>query len=179
MDLKHTADAMFSCWVLGLIMIYLVKNSKYSYLLRIEPAALFRFAKFLLFLTSCRLFYYGLIAPQETLDSIKAATNMMAWPTFFGVYWEDACNAMALVVMTKLFKQNKLFNLIRLPILTMMSISFGMGHAYQGMQAAVIMSLYIPITMTLGRRYGFGTVMLCHIAYDLLTFFSLKTIAGV
>ncbi len=55
-----------------------------------------------------------------------------------------------------------------------LSVHFGMGHAYQGMSAVVITMLYpFFISYRYGRKVGFGTVMVCHILYDFITFYTI------
>jgi hypothetical protein len=179
MDVKQMAEMMFSNWMLGLAMVYLVYTSKYYKLLKIDKEALLRFAKFLVFLTASRYVYLTYIAPDASIASIKEITGMIPWQTVPGVFWEDACHALPLVVMEKMFKLKTWFKYARLPLLCAMSFFFGLGHSYEGMGAVLMMMCYIPITMRLGKKYGFGTIMLCHVAYDMCTLLSFKFILGI
>lgn len=173
------ASAMFENWCLGLLMLYLVYHSRHARLLRVDKEGLKKFAKFLVFLTASRYVYLKYLASPEVLSSIGDITKMIPWQTIPGVFWEDACHALPLVVMERMFKNKMWFKYARLPLLCMMSFFFGLGHAYEGMGAVLAMMCYIPFTMRLGKKYGFGTVMLCHIAYDMCTLLSFKLILGL
>lgn len=179
MDVREMAEQMMPCWILGAAMLYLVKNSKYAKLIRVEKEGLFKFARFLVMLTAFRFLYLKFIAPESVVAGIQQISNIIPWQTTLGVFWEDACNALPLVIGESLFKKKKWYRAIRLPLLALMALSFGFGHSYEGLGAVIAMTCYIPFTMRLGKKYGFGTVMLCHIAYDMLTLLSFKFFLGI
>ncbi len=179
MDAKQMAEAMFPAWILGFMMLYLVKNSKYANLIRVEKEGLIKFAKFLLVLTAFRFGYLKFLASDATLEGIKYITSMIPISTIPGVFWEDACNALPFVIGESMFRKKKWYKWLRLPILATLCLSFGSGHSYEGLGAVLAMTCYIPFTMNLGKKYGFGTVMLCHIAYDMLTLLTFKLFLGV
>lgn len=57
---------------------------------------------------------------------------------------------------------------IFVPIVVLSSLIFGAGHLYQGYFVAALLSLYpYFVSYKYGKKYGYGTVMLCHITYDL------------
>lgn len=174
MDVRQVADGLFPCWCLGLAMMYLVYNSSHKDLLKVSKEGLIRFAKFLGVVTAVRIFYIAMIAPDQTLEAIRNATNMMPWQTMLGVYWEDMCNAVPLVILGSMIAGKKWLKPFYYVLLAAMSLTFGAMHSYEGPQAIVVMSMYIPFTMRLGKKHGFGTVMLCHIAYDLCTYFTFR-----
>jgi hypothetical protein len=178
MDFKHTAQAMFECWVLGAAMIYLVKNSKYASLLKIDKAGLWKFAKLLMLTTALRIVWLKFIVPQEVADGLKNIGDMLSWQSMLFVYWEDACHTLPLVILKRMYKNTKWFRWVYPALLGATMASFGIGHAYEGLGAVFMMAIYVPWTMKLGEKYGFGTVMLCHIAYDILTFFTFKWTVG-
>lgn len=178
MDANMVINNLFPCWMLGIAMLYLVRNSRYAYLLRIDKEGLWKFAKFMMVLLVARTIYLEFIAPDFILDGMRNITHSMPWPALFGVFWEDACNALALVLMRKMFWNKPCFQKLRLPILGLMALSFGLGHSYEGIGAIFAMTCYVPITMNLSKRYGFGTIMLCHVIYDLLTYLSFRLILG-
>lgn len=54
-----------------------------------------------------------------------------------------------------------------------LSINFALGHAYQGVGGVLITMLYpYFISYRYGKKVGFGTVMICHILYDFITFYT-------
>ena len=88
------------------------------------------------------------------------------------------CNTIPLVILGTMIEGKKWLRPLYLMLMAAMSLTFGSLHAYEGLQAMIVLSMYIPFTIRLGKKYGFGTVMICHIVYDLVTFFTFKTIAG-
>lgn len=178
MDVKQVADGLFPCWCMGLWMMYLVYNSDHKDLLKVSKEGLFKFARFLGVVTAARIFYLSMIAPDATLEAIRHSTDMMPWQTMFGVYWEDMCNTIPLVILGTMIAGKKYLKPLYLALMTAMCLTFGALHAYEGLQAMIVMAMYIPFTIRLGKKYGFGTVMLCHIAYDLITYFTFSLITG-
>lgn len=178
MDVKQVADGLFPFWCLGLWMMHLIWNSDHKDLLQVSKEGLWKFTKFLAIVTAARVFYLSVIAPDAVLENIRQIGNTIPWQTMFGVYWEDMCNALPLVIIGRMIVDKKWLKPLHIALIAAMSMTFGAMHAYEGLQAAVTMMFYIPFTMRLGQKYGFGTVMLCHIAYDLVTFFTFQTIAG-
>lgn len=164
---------------MGLWMMYLIWNSDHKDLLRITKEGLIKFAKFFAVVTAARVFYLSVIAPDALLEQIRSSSDMVPWQTMFGVYWEDMCHAVPLVILGRMMADKKWFKHIYTAIILAMSITFGSLHSYEGLQAMIVLAFYIPFTMRLGQKYGFGTVMLCHTVYDLVTFFTFKTIAGL
>lgn len=179
MDVKSMVDSMFPFWIMGLIMLYLVKNSEYANLLRIDKKGLFKFGRFLTILTVIRVVYLKFIAPPSSLEGIKNISDLIPWQTLFGVFWEDACHALPLVLLGLAFSDQKWFKILRWPLLAIVALSFGSAHEYEGFMAMVVLTCYIPVTMSLGKKYGFGTVMICHVLYDLITFLSFKLILSL
>ncbi len=178
MDFKQVAEGLFPCWCMGLWMMNLVWNSDHKDLLRVSKEGLLRFARFLAVVTAARVFYLSMIAPDAVLESIRHVGDVIPWPTMFGVFWEDMCHAVPLVILGRMIADNKWLKPFYIALIAAMSMTFGAMHSYEGLQAVAVLSLYIPFTMRLGQKYGFGTVMLCHIAYDLTTFFTFKLMTG-
>ena len=178
MDVKQVADGLIPAWCMGIWMMYLIWNSDHKDLLRVSKTGLMKFAKILLTITIFRVFYISVIAPDEVLVGMRSIGDMIPWQTLFGVFWEDMCHAVPLVLLGTMIQGKKWLKPLYMMLIAAISVSFGLGHSYEGLQSVVMMTAYVPITMRLGKKYGFGTIMLCHIAYDLLTFFTFKTIAG-
>lgn len=179
MDVRQVADGLFPCWCMGLWMMYLIYNSDHKDLLRVSKEGLLRFARFLAIITLARIFYITVIAPDAVVESMRHIGDSVPWQTMFGVFWEDMCNAVPLVIIGRMIEGKKWLKPLYMALIAAMSFVFGALHSYEGMQAVLTLMFYIPFTMRLGKKYGFGTVMLCHIAYDLLTFFTFQIVAGL
>lgn len=178
MNIKEVIEHMWPCWAMGLSMLYLVKKSKYANHLRVSKAGLWNFAKWMVIITAIRFVALRFLAPTSELDALRETINFLPWQTTLGVFWEDMCHTVPLVILSQMLSKNRWEKWISRALLALVMFSFGSGHMYQGPLACVVISFYIPVTMRLGRKYGFGTVMLCHMAYDMLTLLSLKWIAG-
>ena len=178
MDARQVADGLFPCWCMGLWIMYLVWNSDHKDLLKVSKEGLIKFAKFLGIVTAARIFYLSVIAPDATLEAIRNSSDAVPWQIMLGVFWEDMCNTIPLVILGTMIEGKKWLRPLYLMLMAAMSLTFGSLHAYEGLQAMIVLSMYIPFTIRLVKKYGFGTVMICHIVYDLVTFFTFKTIAG-
>jgi hypothetical protein len=104
--------------------------------------------------------------------------HFIPWQTTLGVFWEDAVHALPLVLLGKMFANKTWYKIAKWPLLAAVMCSFGAGHLYQGVLAACMLSFYIPFSMKMGEKHGFGTVMLCHMMYDLITLLSIGWIVG-
>ena len=84
------------------------------------------------------------------------------------VFWEDCFYALPIYYAFKYLNKWPawIFAII-------LSAHFGAGHVYQGVGTAIFLSIYpIFIANKFGVKYGFGTVMVCHILYDMFTFYA-------
>lgn len=188
---------MLPFWLLGIIMIYLTIKSGHRELLRFEKRPIFKFSLFMLLLTAYRLiFFYYLGDTPMIKDQVQAVLHIPWWGVL-GVFWEDMSFAVPLVMLKKLLSSNaeKLSlvqpegfvpepksnwrpKLVYALAMGLMMASFGSGHVYQGLLPACLLSLYIPFSVSRGQMYGFGTVILCHILYDLVTVLTLQWFFG-
>ena len=140
---------------------------------RIDWDALSKFQVFLVMLTLFRIskfsFFYdsGLSIPQ-----MGPISQISPWQ-FFLVPWEDSFYVLSMVFLRKFKWTSKWY--IWYPIFVGVSVWFGYGHIYQGLYAAVLLSIYpYFISYWYGSKFGFGTVCLSHIMYDMVTFFTVK-----
>jgi hypothetical protein len=178
MTVQEFALRMWPAWTLGLLMLFLVKNSKYSFMLRVDKKGLLKFCCFLTFITAFRFVMFRYFTPAGELSSAKEMANFLPWQVTFGVFWEDMCHTVPLAILGKMFAKEMWYKIARIPLLILVMFAFGSGHVYQGLFAAFALSFYIPYTLKMGKKYGFGTVMICHMAYDLTTLLSLKWMLG-
>lgn len=176
MTIQEVALRMWPAWAMGLAMLYLVKNSKYANILRVEKKGLLRFAGWLAVVTLVRFLIFKLSGPAS--EQARELANFLPWQVTLTVFWEDMCHGVPLVLAGLMLAKKKWYKYIKYPLLGLVMFSFASGHMYQGTFAAATISLYIPFTINLAKKYGFGTVMLCHMFYDLVTILSFKWMLG-
>ena len=178
MTMRDMAEMLWPAWLLGLIMFLLVKNSKHADLLRVDKKGLRNFAWFLFGVTAIRFVMFKYLAPPQEIAQARELANLIPWQACLMVYWEDLVHVVPLAILGRMFAQKRWYQLIKIPLLILVMIAFGSGHVYQGFFAAFCLSFYIPYTLMLGKKYGFGTIILCHMSYDLTTTLFLKWMLG-
>lgn len=178
MDILQVALQLWPCWMLGLMMIYFTWNSKYKKLLRIKPICVLKFVGYMAVISVCRYLILKFVSSSESIDAARSMAHFIPWQATLGVFWEDACHAMPLVLAGLMFRESKIYSWLSKPLLVMVMLSFACGHVYQGILPALAISFYIPVTMNLAKKYGFGTVMCCHIIYDMSTLLTIRLMLG-
>ena len=178
MNIEQAVLQLGPCWILGIVMIALTWFSQYRDVLKIDKSVIIKFAKILAIGTAARLIVFHFFAPAAVIEQMREMTKLIPWQALFGVFWEDACFSMPLVLAGLMFNKSKLWSWLSKPMLAVVMASFACGHLYQGLSSALMISLYIPFAMQMGKKYGYGTVMLCHIMYDFSTLLSLKWMLG-
>lgn len=160
-------------------MLGITASSGNKDLLRIDRKAIKSWLKFLFVLTiyRCILFYF-FGKTQFLADSLKSA-DFIPWQATLFVFWEDACHTIPLVLFSRLLGKKWYTMPIYAMALIAVMASFGLGHTYQGGLAALLLSLYIPFTIKKGKELGFGTMMVGHTLYDLVTILFAKALLGV
>ncbi len=169
---------MFPYWIMGFIMLYAVWNSKHRELLRVSWPALKKFTKIMVLLTVYRAVIFHFFGDQPLLKDQASGAMMIPWQSALTVFWEDACHGMPLVLLSRWLEGKKWAKWINRAAMAFVMVSFGLGHVYQGWFAAAFLSLYIPFSMKMGEKHGFGTVMIGHSFYDLITILTLQFFLG-
>ena len=83
------------------------------------------------------------------------------------VWWEDLLFCVPVFYLSENSKLNKY---LKFSLIFAISLLFGLGHGYQGVSGILVTSLYPYFISThYAKRYGFGTVMVCHVLYDMIT----------
>ena len=161
MDFIQFASVMYPNWILGFGVFCLVMSTKERKLLKINWKGLFCWASFLLVLSVFRI---AMVKAEGVPEDMPPLISM--WTTLF-VWWEDMAHAVPLALFKRLVgkKYKYIYNIL----LLMTMFSFGLGHIWQSPFAAVLLSAYIPLAVRAGEKYGFGTVMIAHMAYDFCT----------
>ena len=112
------------------------------------------------------------------LNELRQAVHFIPWQGTLGVFWEDAVHVFPLVLLARMYGEKLWFKIIRWPLLIATMIAFGAGHLYQGPIAACALSFYIILSMQQGQKNGFGTVIIAHTLYDLITLLSIAWMVG-
>jgi membrane protease YdiL (CAAX protease family) len=153
-----------------IILLFLIFDRR---TIRVDFLALAKFTLFMWVISSIRLTVMILTASSDiSIVDPNALAGIEMWMLFL-VFWEDAFFVLPFVFLSKFKFTNKWY--IWWPLMIISSVFFGFGHLYQGAIAVAVTSLYpYFISYRYGNRFGFGTVMLCHILYDVMTFLTFK-----
>jgi hypothetical protein len=155
-------------WILGtLSLVYTYRINK-DYL-RIDLKAIKSFLIFMAWVTIFRAVLF--LFSSSPMEGILHLIN----PWFMlGVFWEDAVFVLPLIVLKEEKNISKPLYYILFAIST---IAFVSGHLYQGL-IGLTSAIYIYASAKYGKKFGFGTVMICHILYDLITYFGALIYVG-
>ena len=170
MNFREIALSMHPFWVLGIFVLFAIYFSKYRSLLRVTTKPILAWIKILTAVTIFRIIVFSFFGENAIIQNMVSGAAMIPWPATLFVFWEDAVFGLPLAIASiTLAQESKLKrNIVRLAII-LVSIFFGSLHAYQGLAAIFLLSFYVPFILEKGREIGFGTIMICHIIYDLIT----------
>jgi len=178
MSFTDFASKMFPFWGLGALMGWAIWKSDYKDLLRFDWKA---FSKFFLFMAVVSTYRYYMLrfkiahGADLHLDAVKS----LPIEAVFFVFWENLYHSVPLVLLRRMIGTNKWVMPIHALAMAMVMISFGIGHAYQGIFAATFISFAVPFDVHWGQKVGFGTTILCHILYDFLTIMTIRLAMGM
>jgi len=178
MSIWEVALRMWPFWLMGVAMLVLTYRSEHRNLIRIEPKGIFKFCKILAVITIIRMIMFKLLMPDSMAETARSVTDMIPIPVLLSVFWEDACHTLPLALAGAMWGTKKFYPILSKIALVVVMLAFGSGHIYQGLIPACAICVYIPYTLSLGKKFGFGTVMICHIMYDMATLLSLKWMLG-
>lgn len=181
MSIQEIILRMYPYWFLGLFMLYYTYNSKHRDLLRVDFKAVGKWTVFVCLLGLWRYFALKYLPMPGAITHGLQGVLLIPWQMTLTVFWEDMCHGVPLVLLERFLSKKKIKHskwIMRLSTLVVMC-SFGLGHLYQGMIAALMLSLYIPYSIKIGKEKGFGTVMICHTLFDLTTIISIRMALGM
>ena len=139
-----------------------------SKLIRIEWDAISRFLAFMTLVVFVRWSIMSLLMSNGDVLSHNVDTNSIQLYQLATVFWEDMAFALPFVFLKRLpYVGNKYVWSV---LFLVSSVLFALGHTYQGNTWATITVIY-PwyVSYRYGMKYGFGTVMICHMLYDFIT----------
>mgnify|MGYP000892806728 CR=1 FL=1 len=158
----------FAMIVMAIAVLIGLQFTKEKDITRIEWSAVSQFIGFMIVVTVLRTWVVDFLMQAKIIEFLPTIPYEIAshkW-TFGLVFWEDVFFGIPLYFIGKHVK-NKW---TKFSLAVIITILFAMGHGYQGWSGILFASLY-PwfISKSYGEKYGFGTVMICHIMYDSFT----------
>ena len=138
------------------IFLYITKNR----LLEVKWEIV---AKFLAYMFLIAMVKFAV--PSQYVDNTSVTSHLF-------VFWEDVIFSMSIYYIKDVLKQPKK---IWIPFAVFSSLLFGYYHLGYGVIWALITVLY-PYYFSYKNavKYGFGTVMICHIYFDFIMSLSTK-----
>jgi hypothetical protein len=99
---------------------------------------------------------------------LNATKSPMPFFWFFMVFWEDGFYGLTIYYLKEVNKT--LPEIVKTILISGICFKFMLGHLYQGSigMMAIIYPFYLSYTY--GKRHGFGSVMVLHILFDLISF---------
>lgn len=170
---------MYPYWLMGLFMLFITWKSGNKDLLRIELPVVKNWLRFMV-IASLYRFVILKFAPHVLPGASEAIKNVttIPWPATLTVFWEDACHCIPLVLLNRLIGDKWYAAPVHFLAMGFVMLSFASGHLYQGIIPAIFLSAYIPFSVIVGQRRGFGTMMVNHTLYDFFTIVTLKMLVG-
>ena len=140
--------------------------------IRIEWKGVGAFLGFLALTTVARIATFSFLTdidPSFQVPSVPPEILASGVWSLLLVFWEDAFFVLPIHYA---FKKCKPW--VAITVAVAMTISFAMGHEYQGYWGMAVTALYpYVISYRLGKKYGYGTIMVCHILYDFATVYTI------
>lgn len=164
-------------WLFGILMYATARLAGYSYEVRVEKAAIIYWIKYLLVISFIRVMTYILMGDlpfqAEAAEGLKNVNPL----SLLGTPWEDFAFSLPLYFLGLFVGDSKVGKALYGIAVAVVLISFGFGHVYQGVFAAVLLSSGPSISLYFSKRYGWGSVGICHMLYDLMTLATMKVIS--
>ncbi len=177
MSFTDFALRMFPYWCLGGLMFWATWKSDYKDLLRFDAKAFAKFSLYMLIISLIRYHMIKWIVSMGGGANFQAVKGLPIGAIFF-VPWENMAHSLPLVLLRRMIGTSKWVWPIHALAMAMIMISFGSGHLYQGVTAAMFISLAVPFDVHWGQKVGFGTTMCCHVLYDLATIMTIRMVIG-
>lgn len=87
------------------------------------------------------------------------------------VWWEDLVFSFPILLAMNKWGRNKW----TISLAVILSLAFGSGHIYHGIVGAAVSCIYpFFISYRYSKKTSLGTVMVCHVMYDLMLFYSVR-----
>jgi membrane protease YdiL (CAAX protease family) len=143
-------------------------HKKFKGIVGINKEKVMKFVRFMALVSAIRLVLFSGMSSNQAIDSIGLLSLAM-------VFWEDAVFTLPALVLDRAGASKKVVN----SILAISAIVFASGHVSYGFTWMLLTLLYVPfISFKYGKKYGLGTVMVCHILYDVMTLITYNLVRG-
>lgn len=175
MTFTDLVSRMYPYWILGAAILAATANAGLKDLIRVQRSSVVAWIYFLCAATLVRIASFPLLSGFGHIQDGISGVKTIPWAATLTVFWEDASFVLPLVIM-----KDALIGKLRYlwyPIAFVFAISFASGHLYQGYLASLLTILYLYLSYNMGKKYGFGTVMICHSLYDLFTVLTVKLVS--
>jgi membrane protease YdiL (CAAX protease family) len=98
--------------------------------------------------------------------------NVYPWE-YTLVWWEDLVFSFPILLAMNKWGRNKW----TISLAVVLSLLFGSGHIYHGLTGALTTCIYpYFISYRYSKKTSLGTVMVCHVMYDLMLFYSVRVL---
>lgn len=155
---------MLPFYILG-ALVCLIIYVKDKELLSFKLESVSKFLTFMVFVVCYKLTVISFF-------NVPVSDTPMPFWSLSMVWWEDAIFSIPIYLISK---STKIHKFVKFALILVMSLLFGFGHIYQGIFAVFVTSLYpYYISTRYGKDHGFGTVMACHIIYDMTIYSTIK-----
>lgn len=159
---------LFGLVITAMIGIQFTKEKE---IMRVELAQVAQFLAFMAIATFMRIAYYDFALQTGLMKGLPQIPDMIAnsrW-TLALVFWEDMAFGVPIYFAFKYLKRRWM----AIAITIILSALFAAGHSYQG-PIGVAITAFLPyfVCYRYGKKFGFGTTMVCHILYDFITFYT-------
>ena len=151
------------------IVFFIIGMIWFKHDLRIQWNSVASFFAFVIFVCLIRM---GIVSFLSNGTYTPETSNIQFWQ-YIMVFWEDLFFSFSLFLVAKLlhkigwnFYSKSMFYSLTIAL----SVIFASGHIYEGYVAASLI-LFYPyfVSYRCGLKYGWGTIMVCHIMYDCIT----------
>ena len=170
---------MYPYWLLGAGVLAATWLAGLKKMIRVEKAPLLNWARLLFVITIYRIILFKFFPNFGPFHDSAQNISIIPWPLTLTVFWEDACHGLPMLMLKNAIGDRKWLKPFYWAIMGIVMLEFGLGHVYQGLIQAALLSFYIPYSVKLGEKFGFGTVMLGHTLFDLTTILTVKYVLGV
>jgi len=164
---------MIEIFILLAVLNIIICSRMFPGICRVDFKGVLKFVGIMALVSVARLIIFKFLpVPMPTGSDVVMNLNPLQ---LLMVFWEDAFFTLPALALARLGASK--FDVGA--VLAISAVAFASGHMAYGLVWALITLLYVPfISYKYGKTHGLGTVMICHILYDLITFFTLKLLLG-
>lgn len=160
--------SLIPMYIFGAIFIAFA-SMEFKGICRVQKKSVLHFIKFMAWVSAIRIAMHYILGTGPASSDASDTMNKLHFINLLGVYWEDAVFTMPAIIAERMGASKFLRGLI----LAVSALAFASGHIAYGLPWAAITLFYVPfISYRYGRKVGLGTVMVCHILYDVITLLS-------